>query len=89
MLFLYSAALFSQSGVTGDVNGDQSINIIDGLLTAQYYVGLNPPTFSQETADVNRDNIVTMLMVVNPQTMEMALNWAAKACPVIIYIQGA
>jgi hypothetical protein len=37
----------------GDVNNDSSIDIIDALLTAQYYVGLNPSTFDPANADVN------------------------------------
>jgi arabinoxylan arabinofuranohydrolase len=37
----------------GDVNGDNDVNIVDALLTAQYYVGLNPSGFNSGRADVN------------------------------------
>jgi xyloglucan-specific exo-beta-1,4-glucanase len=41
-------------GITpGDVNGDGDINIVDALLTAQYYVGLNPSGFNTDAADTN------------------------------------
>ncbi len=37
----------------GDANGNGSIDIVDALLTAQYYVGLNPSGFTASNADVN------------------------------------
>ncbi|MBN2441184.1 MAG: hypothetical protein JXJ04_07550 [Spirochaetales bacterium] len=37
----------------GDVNGNGSIDIVDALLIAQYYVGLEPSPFIQGVADVN------------------------------------
>jgi arabinogalactan endo-1,4-beta-galactosidase len=45
------ASLYSQS--LGDVNNDGSISIVDALLIAQYYVGLNPQNFDSANADVN------------------------------------
>jgi hypothetical protein len=36
-----------------DVNGDGTIDIIDALLTAQYYVGLNPENFNPDAADAD------------------------------------
>ena len=50
----------------GDVNSDGSINIVDALLIAQYYVGLNPSDFDQNASDVNADssiNIVDALLI--------------------------
>jgi len=38
---------------TGDVNGSGSVDIVDALLIAQYYVGLNPTNFNRAAADVN------------------------------------
>ncbi|MBN2441193.1 MAG: RICIN domain-containing protein [Spirochaetales bacterium] len=37
----------------GDVNGDSAIDIVDALLIAQYYVGLNPANFDITAADTN------------------------------------
>jgi len=45
--------IMSQAVITGDVNSDGNIDIVDALLTAQYYVGLNPDNFNPNTADVN------------------------------------
>ncbi|MBN2442616.1 MAG: endo-1,4-beta-xylanase [Spirochaetales bacterium] len=45
----------------GDVNGDDTINIIDALLTAQFYVGLNPDGFIASRADVNCDGNIDIL----------------------------
>ncbi len=44
----------------GDVNGDSSVTIVDALLIAQYYVGLNPSPFVQANADTNRDGSITI-----------------------------
>jgi alpha-galactosidase len=40
-------------GTLGDVNGNGTIDIVDALLIAQYYVGLNPSGFNPSAADVN------------------------------------
>jgi glucuronoarabinoxylan endo-1,4-beta-xylanase len=37
----------------GDVNGSGTIDIVDALLSAQYYVGLETPGFNRECADTN------------------------------------
>jgi len=47
--------------ILGDANGDTSVDIIDALITAQYYVGLNPANFSLQAADVNSDNVVNII----------------------------
>jgi aryl-phospho-beta-D-glucosidase BglC (GH1 family) len=46
---------------TGDTNGDGGIDILDALLTAQYYVGLNPSGFNAGAADTNCDGSVDIL----------------------------
>lgn len=54
------------SGNTGDANLDGLINIIDALLTAQYYVGLDVQNFDIVAADSNCDgsvNIVDALII--------------------------
>jgi hypothetical protein len=37
----------------GDVNSSGAIDIVDALVVAQYYVGLNPSNFNSAVADVN------------------------------------
>jgi rhamnogalacturonan endolyase len=41
------------AGTKGDVNNNGTIDIVDALLIAQYYVGLNPSNFDPSLADVN------------------------------------
>ncbi|MBN2444542.1 MAG: glycoside hydrolase family 9 protein [Spirochaetales bacterium] len=53
-------------GSPGDVNNDGNIDIVDALLVAQEYVGLNPATFNPDNADVNCDggvDIVDALLI--------------------------
>ena len=45
----------------GDVNSDGNINIIDALLTAQYYVGKNPEGFNPDAADVDENGIINIV----------------------------
>ncbi len=40
-------------GFKGDVNGNGVVDIVDALLIAQYYVGLNPSGFVASNADTN------------------------------------
>jgi hypothetical protein len=44
----------------GDTDGNGSISIIDALLIAQYYVGLNPEGFIPANADTNCDGTITI-----------------------------
>ncbi|MBN2443626.1 MAG: cellulase family glycosylhydrolase [Spirochaetales bacterium] len=48
---LYSGTI--QPSNLGDVNNDGSVDIVDGLLIAQYYVNLYPDNFNPDVADVN------------------------------------
>jgi hypothetical protein len=45
----------------GDVNDDNNITIIDGLLVAQYYVDLQPNPFNVNNADVNASNSINII----------------------------
>ena len=45
----------------GDANGDGSINIIDALITAQYYVGIPGIQINLTAADVNCDGVVNII----------------------------
>ncbi len=60
------APTLSPGAATGDVNSDGLITIVDALLVAQYYVGLDPQNFNANAADANCDgsvNIVDALLV--------------------------
>jgi lysophospholipase L1-like esterase len=60
VLFLFcSSQIFGAS--CGDVNSSGSIDIVDALLIAQYYVGLNPGNFDSTVADVNGDNAINIV----------------------------
>lgn len=48
-------------GDLGDVNDDGSIDIIDALLIAQYYVGLDPAGFNVNNADTDCDGSVDII----------------------------
>jgi hypothetical protein len=41
------------AGIKGDVNGSGNVDIVDALLIAQFYVGLNPSNFNSALADTN------------------------------------
>jgi lysophospholipase L1-like esterase len=45
----------------GDVNSSGNIDIVDALLIAQDYVGLNPANFDPSVADVNADNSIDIV----------------------------
>jgi M6 family metalloprotease-like protein len=47
--------------IRGDVNGSGTIDIVDALLTAKYYVGSNPENFNSTAADVNCDGVVNIV----------------------------
>ena len=53
LVILALPCVFLSAQSLGDVNSDGSVNIVDALLTAQFYVGLNPAGFNQGSADVN------------------------------------
>jgi endoglucanase len=45
----------------GDVNENGGIDIVDALLVAQYYVGLEPADFNPEAADVTKDGAIDIV----------------------------
>jgi lysophospholipase L1-like esterase len=49
------------TGLKGDVNGNSSVDIVDALLIAQYYVGLNPAGFVATNADVNCNGAIDIV----------------------------
>jgi hypothetical protein len=53
VIFLFSASGICFSQDLGDVNNSGEIDIIDALMIAQYYVGLNPSGFVSSAADAD------------------------------------
>ncbi len=51
----------SQPGTPGDVNSSGAVDIVDALLVAQYYVGLNPSGFAATRADVNASGTIDIV----------------------------
>lgn len=45
----------------GDVNSDGNTNIVDALLVAQYYVGIEVTNFNDEVADVNCSGAIDII----------------------------
>jgi glucuronoarabinoxylan endo-1,4-beta-xylanase len=43
----------TSGALNGDANSSGTVDIVDALLSAQYYVGLNPSGFNAQVADVN------------------------------------
>jgi hypothetical protein len=48
-------ALYNGGDLTGDVNGDGNVTIVDAMLIAQFAAGLDPAGFIAANADVNCD----------------------------------
>jgi lysophospholipase L1-like esterase len=53
ILFLIVSVTAIQAQSLGDVNSNGTVDIVDALVIAQYYVGLNPSNFNAANADVN------------------------------------
>ena len=65
MLLILPTAMFGQT--LGDANSDSTVDIIDALVTAQFYVGL-PVTIDEIAADVNCDadiNVSDVVYLIN------------------------
>jgi hypothetical protein len=45
----------------GDVNSDEAVDILDALIIAQHYVGLNPSNFDSTVADVSGDGTIDIV----------------------------
>jgi lysophospholipase L1-like esterase len=59
LLIFCSGHLFAAS--CGDVNSSGNIDIVDALLIAQYYVGLDPANFDSTAADVTGDGSIDIV----------------------------
>jgi hypothetical protein len=58
---LTATATRTATATPGDVNSSGTVDIVDALMTAQYYVGLNPTGFIAGNADVNCDGSITIV----------------------------
>ncbi|MBN2737908.1 MAG: hypothetical protein JXR70_13065 [Spirochaetales bacterium] len=66
LLLLVFSLNYTFGATCGDVNASGSVDIVDALLLAQYYVNLNNVTLDAAVADVNDDgalNIVDALLI--------------------------
>lgn len=61
LVFLCGTALASYGATLGDVNSSGTVDIIDALMIAQYYVGLNPSGFTVSVADANASGTVDII----------------------------
>lgn len=61
LLLMLSICITGFSQALGDVNNTGQIDIVDALLIAQYYVGLNPGGFNAGVADTNCDNSIDIV----------------------------
>lgn len=60
LLFVCPVVLSAQSYAMGDANHSGKIDMIDALMVAQVYVGLEPPGFYEEEGDVNCSGRVSL-----------------------------
>jgi hypothetical protein len=60
-VMLFMPAIASQAATRGDVNGSGNVDIVDALLIAQYYVGLNLTNFDVTAADTNGSGTVDIV----------------------------
>jgi lysophospholipase L1-like esterase len=52
-MLCFTGCISAGAQTLGDVNGSGGVDIVDALLVAQYYVGLNPANFNSSVADTN------------------------------------
>ena len=61
LTLLVVGAVNGQTDICGDVNNTGKVDIVDALVIAQKYVGLNPPVFNEAVADVNADGVINIV----------------------------
>ena len=61
VFLLFQSIIFGQSYSLGDTNHDTRIDIVDALLIAQFYVGLNPSNFDAILADTDGNNSIDIV----------------------------
>ena len=80
LLLLFGISLIV-AAECGDVNSDGTIDIVDALLIAQYYVGLNPANFDSTAADVNSDNSIDIVDALLIAQLYVGLIDELPGCP--------
>jgi len=61
MVFVFGTAVAGYGASCGDVNNSGVVDIVDALMIAQAYVGLNPSGYSAAVADVNASGTVDIV----------------------------
>ena len=51
----------TEAGLMGDVDGDGSVTVLDGLAIIDYYLKKNPSPFNLAVADMDSDGAITVL----------------------------
>jgi hypothetical protein len=57
-------ATLSLAYLPGDANGDGNVNVLDVILIANYFAGIEPAAFCFENADVNGDDEINILDII-------------------------
>jgi arabinan endo-1,5-alpha-L-arabinosidase len=78
MSFVSAVCVYATAG---DVNGNNTVDIVDALLVAQYYVGLNPQGFDTTVADVNCDNAIDIIDALRIAQYYVGLVSELQDCP--------
>ncbi|MBN2441924.1 MAG: dockerin type I repeat-containing protein, partial [Spirochaetales bacterium] len=79
LLCFSSVQLFAQE--QGDVNLSGGVDIVDALLIAQYYVGLNPVVFADYNADVNCSGLIDIVDALLVAQYYVGLIAGFSGCP--------
>jgi hypothetical protein len=61
LFVLLVAPLVCFSQTIGDANGSGTIDIVDALVIAQFYVGMNPSSLNQTAADADGSGVVDIV----------------------------
>jgi hypothetical protein len=61
LLMICFSMVFVHAQIMGDASGDDTVDILDALVVAQYYVGLNPVPFYADRSDADCNGTVNIL----------------------------
>ena len=68
-----------ENSLTGDANGDGSVNVTDYLAIANYILGSNTANFDVAAADVNGDNDINVSDYVGVANIILYANWQGSS----------